>query len=147
MAPQGGDGSPRAARLLMRVLMPVVFVSLIDRGLLAFAVSDLSEILHMDIVDYGAIAGTFYLPYALLQFPSLWIANRCGPRRWLALLLVGVGISTALTAFLTSKWQLAAIRMVLGATEAGIFPVMFLTVRQACLMGPTSLHTATALLS
>ena len=138
---------PRAATLLMRVLMPVVFVSLIDRGLLAFAVSDLSEILHMDIVDYGAIAGTFYLPYALLQFPSLWIADRCGPRRWLALLLCGVGISTALTAFVTTKWQLAGIRMVLGGAEAGIFPVMFLTVRlQACLGRTDGLHHAAAAL-
>jgi len=136
MLPQGIAGR------LFNVLAPVVFVSMIDRGLLAFAAADLSRALEMDTAEYGAVAGAFYLPYAVLQFPSLWVANRTNPRSWLGAVLVLVGLITFATAFVRSKAQLAMARILLGAVEGGIFPIMFLVVNNT-LREPAVTHVWT----
>ena len=73
--------------------------------------------------DHIGFSGTgFFLAYALLQIPSGKLAQRWGPRRTLTAYALGWSLVTAAMAHAASIWGFIALRTLLGALQAGIFP-------------------------
>lgn len=116
------------ARTVMRRLLPLMFgiyfLSFVDRTNVALAKSALDAQLGITAAIYGLGSGIFFLGYALLEVPSNLIAYRVGPRRWIARIAVSWGLVSAAMMFVQGEWSFYALRLVLGITEAGLFPAL-----------------------
>ncbi|KAK2008883.1 major facilitator superfamily transporter [Colletotrichum eremochloae] len=64
----------------------------------------------------------FYIVYLLVEVPSNIILKRVGPRFYLPFLVVGFGLVSLCTAFVTSFEGLVGARAVLGIFEGGAMP-------------------------
>lgn len=66
----------------------------------------------------------FYIVYLLVEVPSNIILKRVGPRFYLPSLVVGFGLVSLCSAFVTSYPGLLVARAILGAFEGGAMPGM-----------------------
>ena len=110
---------------LMPVVLAIVGLNYLDRTALSFAGVSLSRDLSLSASDFGFASGCFFLGYSLFQLPSNIVAMRLGPRRWLPVLMVVWGIAASSFAALKTPSQLAGLRFLLGAAEAGAFPAIW----------------------
>lgn len=117
--------SRKALKRLLPVLLPLVVVNYMDRAALSLTASALMHKLGMSETTLGVAMGVFYGPYCALQLPSLWLAKHVSVRWWLATITVAWGCTTFGTAFVTARWQLIVARLLLGAAEAGTFPLLY----------------------
>ena len=125
------DGIPQTAlRRVQRRLVPFAFicyvVAYIDRVNIGFAATELQRDLGLSQGQYGFGAGLFFLAYCLFEIPSNLILERVGARRWIARILIGWGIVSMATMFITDVSSFMAARALLGIAEAGFFPGMVL---------------------
>src|SRR5688572_24404306 len=120
----------RTLRRVRRRLVPFVFicyvVAYIDRVNVGFAATELQLHLRLSATEYGFGAGLFFLGYCLFEIPSNLILERVGARRWIARIMIGWGLASMGTMFVTGEWTFYAARVVLGVAEAGFFPGMVL---------------------
>jgi len=107
-------------------LIPIIGVgyglAYIDRLNLSFASLQMNHDLHFSASVYGFGAGLFFIGYALCEVPSNLLLLRFGAKRWLARIMFTWGLLAAATMFVRTPWQFNAIRLLLGAAEAGFFP-------------------------
>jgi MFS family permease len=70
----------------------------------------------------GIAASLFFLTYTLCEVPSNLALYRFGARRWIARIMISWGLISAAVAFVSDVYSLYALRLLLGAAEAGFFP-------------------------
>ncbi|UWZ82449.1 MFS transporter [Occallatibacter riparius] len=127
------DATSRAIRHALRRLVPFLMlmfvVSFLDRANVAFAKQALAATEGISEQIYALGAGLFFLSYSTCGFPSNLILHRIGARRWLSTLLIAWGLVSTSTMFVTGPESFYALRLLLGATEAGFFPgvILYLT--------------------
>jgi ACS family glucarate transporter-like MFS transporter len=102
-------------------------VAYVDRINIAIAGSSIASEFHLTNVQLGSLTSAFLVGYALFQTLGGWLADRLGPRRVLTAGVLWWGIFTALTTAVSPKiafavFYLAAVRFLLGAGEAVMFP-------------------------
>jgi MFS transporter, ACS family, glucarate transporter len=102
-------------------------VAYIDRINIAIAGSSLASEFHLTNIQLGSLTSAFLAGYALFQTLGGWLADRLGPRRVLTTGVLWWGMFTALTTAVSPKitfavFYLAAVRFLLGAGEAVMFP-------------------------
>jgi len=102
-------------------------VSYLDRVNISFAGTFISSDYHLSKVQLGWVFSAFFWGYALFQTLGGWLADRFGPRNVLTTGVVWWGIFTSLTAAVSPRlggaiFVLVAVRFLLGAGEAIIFP-------------------------
>jgi len=102
-------------------------VAYVDRINIAIAGNSIAAEFHLTNVQLGSLTSAFLMGYALFQTVGGWLADRLGPRRVLAVGVLWWGIFTALTTAVSAKiafaiFYLAAMRFLLGAGEAVMFP-------------------------
>jgi len=102
-------------------------VAYVDRINIAIAGNSIAAEFHLTNVQLGSLTSAFLMGYALFQTVGGWLADRQGPRRVLAVGVLWWGIFTALTTAVSAKiafaiFYLAAMRFLLGAGEAVMFP-------------------------
>jgi ACS family tartrate transporter-like MFS transporter len=95
-----------------------------DRVNIGFAAAQMNAQLKFDAAVYGLGGGLFFLSYALLEVPSNLAFQRFGARRWIGRIMLTWGLLAAATMFIQSAWQFYAMRLLLGAAEAGFFPAV-----------------------
>jgi ACS family tartrate transporter-like MFS transporter len=116
-----------------RRLIPFAFIcyviAYIDRVNIGFAARELQRDLGLTATQYGIGAGLFFLGYCLFEVPSNLILERVGARRWIARIMIGWGLVSMATMFITDVASFYTARVVLGIAEAGFFPgiVLYLT--------------------
>jgi MFS family permease len=78
---------------------------------------------------YGFGAGLFFLTYCVFEIPSNLMLYRAGATRWIARIMFTWGLCAACMAFVVGPKSFYAMRLLLGAAEAGFFPgvLFFLT--------------------
>lgn len=118
------SGTRKAMRRLLPLMFGIYFLSFVDRTNVALAKSALETQLGITAGVYGLGAGIFFLGYALLEVPSNLVAYRIGPRRWIARIAISWGLVSAAMLLVQGAWSFAALRLVLGITEAGLFPAL-----------------------
>ncbi|GLC36236.1 hypothetical protein PLESTB_001365400 [Pleodorina starrii] len=110
-------------------LLPLFFVMVImcyvDRTSLAFAAIQLNASLGFSPSVYGVGSGLFFLGYSLFQVPSNLLLRRLGGPTWLASIIAAWGLTASAFAGMSTAAQFYALRLLLGATEAGAFPGMW----------------------
>jgi ACS family glucarate transporter-like MFS transporter len=102
-------------------------VAFLDRTNISIAGLEISREYGLGNQRLGWIFSAFLIGYAGFQLPAGWLAARFGPRKVLTLGVIWWGVATALTAMLPTDIAhavllLIAIRFVLGAGEAVIYP-------------------------
>lgn len=96
-----------------------VFLNTLDRANVSFAAFGMSEDLGFDPKIYGFGVSMFFVTYILFQMPLGVLIDRLGSRRVLATIMILWGAAASLTAFVETKEQFYAVRLLLGAAEAG----------------------------
>ena len=113
-----------------RRLIPFAFlcyvIAYIDRVNIGFAKEALQRDLGLSNTQFGFGAGLFFLGYCAFEIPSNLILERVGARRWIARIMIGWGLASMGTMFVTGETTFYAARIVLGIAEAGFFPGMVL---------------------
>jgi hypothetical protein len=116
-------------RKIMRRFVPVLFVSclvaLLDRTNVGFAALTMNTDLGLSSAAFGFGAGVFFVTYMLFEVPSNPALERFGARRWIARIMFTWGLLAGATAFVQGEYSFYAVRLLLGAAEAGFVPSVF----------------------
>jgi sugar phosphate permease len=107
---------------LIPFLMVAYFFCWLNRINLSFAALQMNKQLHLTPADFGLAAGLFFISYAFLEVPSNLLMNKFGARKWIARIMFTWGIVAAGTAFVQGAHSFYAMRLLLGAAEAGFYP-------------------------
>lgn len=111
---------------LLTPLLALLFLSTIDRANISFAALQMNDELGLDAEAYGFGVSIFFVGYILIQWPSLWLLQRFGMRRWVFICAGLWGLAAAGLAFVQSAHSFYALRLLLGVAEGGFAPgVMF----------------------
>ena len=124
--PHSTETERQALRKASFRLIPLIAlgycVAYMDRVNISFAALQMNRDLHFSETTYGLGAGLFFLSYALVEIPSNLLLYRFGARRWLSRIMVSWGILAAGMLFIRTPLHFYAMRLLLGAAEAGFFP-------------------------
>lgn len=107
---------------LIPFLMLLYMIAYIDKSNISVAALQMNAELGLTARMYGIGVGLFFLTYILLEVPSSVILTRVGARRWIARIMITWGIVAAGMSLVQSANQLYAMRLLLGAAEAGFTP-------------------------
>jgi MFS family permease len=124
------DGAiARAVRRLAPFLMTMYVVSFLDRANVGFAKQALQTSVGISESTYALGAGLFFISYSLCGFPSNLILHKIGAKLWISFLMVGWGLASMATMFVTGSTSFYLLRLLLGVLEAGFFPgaILYLT--------------------
>lgn len=130
-SPHSGDTTdPATDRKIWWRIIPFILIlyviSILDRVNVGYAALTMNADLGIDPVFFGFISGIFFFSYVLFEVPSNQFLVRTGARVWLCRIMVSWGIITILIAFVQDPVQLAVLRFLLGAAEAGFSPGIML---------------------
>jgi MFS transporter, ACS family, glucarate transporter len=115
--------TPRLKRsVVLAALFVLSLILYIDRAAISTAKGPIAAELALSDAQMGAVFSAFALGYAAAQIPSGWLADRIGPRRALAIVVVLWSLFTSLTGAMRGLTPLLAVRFLFGVAEAGAFP-------------------------
>ena len=118
---------------ILGVLFVMCFVNYLLRNNLSIAIPSIQREFSFSNAEIGWILGSFNFSYTLLQIPGGIFGQIYGPRRALTFIAVSWGVLTFLTGFIPTLMAASATgvmaslfvtRLLLGATNAPIFPVI-----------------------
>lgn len=104
------------------MLAIICTINYIDRAVISVCMPQIQEELNFSPEVVGAILSAFFGGYALMQIPCGWLCDRFKPGK---ILLIGGlcwGIFQAITGILSSSKLFMFIRVLLGISEAPIYP-------------------------
>ena len=107
---------------LLPFLLLLYIVSWLDRVNVGFAKLQMNSDLGMSETAYGLGAGIFFIAYAVCEIPSNFLLVRFGARRWIARIMITWGLISAGMMFVQGELSFYAMRLLLGAAEAGFLP-------------------------
>src|SRR5262245_26166425 len=114
---------PTRVRYLVVALCVGMSVLLyIDRFAITPITPTIRSELNLDKEQFGRAVGAFFLIYALCQVPAGWLSDRFGARGTLALYVVCWSLATIGLGLAGGLVTITAMRMLLGATQAGAYP-------------------------
>lgn len=119
----------RVTLRLLPFLMLCYFIAFIDRVNVGFAAFQMNADIGLSASAFGFGGGLFYISYVLLEVPSNLALQKFGARFWIARIMISWGIASACMIFVAGPHSYYALRLLLGAAEAGFFPgvVLYLT--------------------
>lgn len=117
-----GTNSRSRRYRVVAALFILSLITYIDRAAISTAKGPMATELSLSDGQMGAVFSAFALGYAAAQMPSGWLADRLGPRRALAIVVVFWSLLTSLTGAMTRMGPLLAVRFLFGVAEAGAFP-------------------------
>ncbi|QGZ65471.1 MFS transporter [Paraburkholderia acidisoli] len=107
---------------LMPLLGVLYLVAYIDRSNISFAKLQMLGSLGLSEVAYGLGASLFFIGYLIFEIPSNVLLHKYGAPRWMARIMFTWGVVTILLAFTQNATMFYALRFLLGASEAGLYP-------------------------
>jgi MFS family permease len=114
---------------ILPFLMVCYFIAFVDRVNAGFAALHMNQDIGLSPSIFGLGGGLFYVSYVLFEIPSNLAMEKVGARRWIARILVTWGLVSAAMALVVGPNSFYAVRLLLGAAEAGFFPgvILYLT--------------------
>ncbi len=124
--------STTMSKINLRIIPFVVlcmFVSYMDRVNVGFAALQMNKQFHFSGTIFGWGVSAFFITLCLLEVPSNMMMKRFGAKLWISRIMITWGLISAGTAFITGAKSFIAMRLLLGAAEAGFFPgiILYLT--------------------
>lgn len=115
----------KAYRHVVAPLFLTSTIAYLDRVNISYAALTMNAELGFDPKVFGIGAGIFFAGYFLFEIPGALVAERYGPRLWLARIMISWGLVSGLMAFMQTAWQFYLLRFLLGAAEASLYPVIY----------------------
>ena len=112
----------RVRYIVVAALCLAAAIAYIQRNSYGGADTTITAELHLTDAQRGDANGILFLPYALLQVPAGWLAQRIGPRRTITCCAAGWSLALALCASAVSPNTLIGGRLLIGAFQAGLLP-------------------------
>ena len=112
----------RVRWMVFSSLFALCTVNYIDRAVSSICMPAIEEELHLGPELVGVILSAFFWGYTVMQIPSGWVADRFGPGKTILGSGLLWGLFQVITGFLHSSTAFMAIRALLGASEAPIYP-------------------------
>jgi len=107
---------------LMPILILAYIFNYLDRNNVGFAGLSMNQAIGLSATQFGFGAGVFFVGYCLLEVPSNIALYRVGARVWLSRIMISWGLMSGATALAVGANSFYALRLLLGAAEAGFFP-------------------------
>jgi MFS family permease len=119
----------RARKHVVPYMLLLYVISFLDRANVSFAKQAMQASVGITETAYALAAGLFFVSYSLCGFPSNLILHKVGAKTWLSSLMVGWGLISMATMFVTGSTSFYVLRILLGILEAGFFPgsILYLT--------------------
>ncbi len=119
----------RALWRIMPLMVALLIISTIDRTNVGFAKLGMRSDLGLTEAAFALGSSLFYLGYVAFEIPSAMAAYRYGARIWFARIMLTWSVTTLLLAIASNATGFYALRFLLGAAEAGLYPaqIFFLT--------------------
>jgi ACS family glucarate transporter-like MFS transporter len=114
--------APYRHRYVVACLCSLSFLTIVDRVCISAAKSPMSGDLGISDTVFGWVFGAFTVGYTIMMVPSGWLADRYGPRKTLALIVLLWSVLTAATGWVRGTAILLMVRFLFGLAEAGAFP-------------------------
>lgn len=113
---------------LLPILTSLYLLSFLDRTNIGNAkVDGLTKDLHVSPAAYNTALALYFIAYVSFEVPANIVLKRFDPQFWLPFLTFAWGLASVAQGLVTNQAGLFGIRILLGATEAGLFPgVVFL---------------------
>ena len=116
----------QVALRILPFLMLCYFISFLDRVNLGFAALQMVSDLHLSASEFGLGGGLFFVTYFFCEVPSNLLLEKVGARRWIARIMITWGFLAGGMALVKGSHSFYAMRLLLGAAEAGFFPGVIL---------------------
>lgn len=108
----------------MLVLFSLMYlIAYLDRGIISVAQPEIRAAFGLSLEQMGLVLAAFTWAYALGQVPAGWFGDRYGARKVLTVLLAWTSTAAMMTGGARGLASLFVARFLLGAGEAGAFPV------------------------
>jgi ACS family glucarate transporter-like MFS transporter len=114
--------------VVVAALCVAAAVAYIQRNSYAGAETIIVKDLDLKPDQTGYAAGLLFFPYALLQAPAGWLAQRTGPRWTLVGCAIGWSVALGLCSLADGPYPLIGGRLLMGAFQAGLLPCATLIV-------------------
>lgn len=108
--------------IVVTVIYLLAVITIVDRVAISSAKRDIASELALTDVQFGWVFAAFTIGYAILMAPSGWMADRFGPRRFLAAIVCIWSALTVTTGLVSGFASLIAVRLAFGLAEAGAYP-------------------------
>ncbi len=114
---------------LVPFLMLCYFIAFVDRVNAGFAAIDMNRDIGLTAAAFGLGGGLFYITYVIFEVPSNLAMQKVGAKLWIARIMISWGLVSGAMAFVVGPKSFYAVRLLLGAAEAGFFPgvILYLT--------------------
>jgi ACS family tartrate transporter-like MFS transporter len=112
----------KVSRRLVPFLILCYFVAYLDRVNVSMAALTMNKALHINPAQFGFGAGIFFFAYFIFEVPSNLALDRFGARKWIARIMFTWGAVSGCMAAIHGVTGFYAVRVALGAAEAGFFP-------------------------
>ncbi|THV07658.1 MFS general substrate transporter [Dendrothele bispora CBS 962.96] len=120
------DGKKLMRRIDIHVipwLAILYFLNFLDRGSIGNAkLYNMTKDCHITDNQYLIALTVYFFPYALLEPASNVILRRLKPSVWLSSMMLAWGVVMMCHGFIHNYGGLLAVRVLLGVTEAGMYP-------------------------
>jgi MFS transporter, ACS family, tartrate transporter len=116
----------QVALRILPFLMFCYFISFLDRVNLGFAALQMVSDLRLSASTFGLGGGLFFVTYFFCEVPSNLLLEKVGARRWIARIMITWGFLAGAMALVKGPHSFYAMRLLLGAAEAGFFPGVIL---------------------
>lgn len=108
------------------LLSIAVVLGYLDRQILALLIEPVKQTLELSDFAIGALHGVaMSLCYALASIPMGRLIDTRNRRNLMIVCIVSWSVATVLCGLAENYWQLFGARMIVGVTEAGLFPVAY----------------------
>ncbi len=119
---------------ILAILSLGMVIAYIDRANLSvvLAAPEIRNTFDLSDSARGLLNSVFFWSYAILQIPAGWLVDRYGVRRVYAIGFFFWTLVSAMTGFVSSVYQLIAVRLLLGAGESVGAPASLRWIRWNC---------------
>lgn len=108
---------------LIPLIMALYLFSFLDRVNIGNArLYGLEEDLGLSSNQFQVAVSILFVTYLLFEVPSNLVLKLFTPRRWIAFIALAWGLIATMTGLVQNYGGLIAVRLLLGAVEAGLFP-------------------------
>lgn len=97
------------------------FLNFADRSLLAPLLPLIKEEMNLGYLGVGFLTTAFFIGYSITPVPGGWLADKFGHKKVITPSIIGFGITTLFTGFVTSAPMLAVARFATGLFEGSFY--------------------------
>src|SRR5437763_910565 len=101
-------------------------IAQIDRANAGIAALQMNHDVGLSSAEFGIGAGLFFVSYVIFEIPSTIMQARIGGPRCVARIMLSWGIASAMMSLVAGPCSFSAIRLLIGAMEAGYLPGVML---------------------